>query len=72
MMLSCPGALLRFSLFIDASTSDGIMDGGSMVEDHHVSLGQLKLFFIYTALRRIQHISSLFGLYHECASHLLP
>ena len=31
-MLSSPGALLRFSLFIDASTSDGSMDGGSMVE----------------------------------------
>ena len=32
MMLSSPGALLHFSLFIDASTSDGSMDGGSMVE----------------------------------------
>ena len=31
VMLSSPGALLRFSLFIDAS-SDGSMDGGSMVE----------------------------------------
>ena len=32
MMLSSPSALLHFSLFIDTSTSDGIMDGGSMVE----------------------------------------
>ena len=32
MILSSPSALLRFSLFIDASTSDGSMDGGSMVE----------------------------------------
>ena len=31
-MLSSLGALLRFSLFIDPSTSDGSMDGGSMVE----------------------------------------
>ena len=31
MMFSSPGALLRFSLFIDASTS-GSMDGGSMLE----------------------------------------
>ena len=32
MMLSSPGALLRFSLFIDASTSDCSMDGASMLE----------------------------------------
>ena len=32
MMLSSPYALLRFSLFIDVSTSDGSMDCGSMVE----------------------------------------
>ena len=31
-MLSSPGAILRFSPFIDASTSDGRVDGGSMVE----------------------------------------
>ena len=31
-MLSSPGALLRFSLFIDASTSDGSMDGESVLE----------------------------------------
>ena len=31
MMLSSPGALLCFNLFIDASPSDGSMDGGSMV-----------------------------------------
>ena len=31
-MLSSPSALLRFSLFIDASTSHGIMGDGSMVE----------------------------------------
>ena len=31
-MLSSPGALLHFSLFIDASTSDCSMDGGSMLE----------------------------------------
>ena len=31
-MLSSPSALLRFSFFIDTSTSDGGMDGGSMVE----------------------------------------
>ena len=42
-MLSSPGALLRFSLFIDASNSGGSMDG-------HVSLDQLKLFLIYTVL----------------------
>ena len=32
MMLSSPGALLRLILFIDTSTSDGSMDGGSMAE----------------------------------------
>ena len=32
MMLSSPGALLHFSLFIDTSTSDRSIDGGSMVE----------------------------------------
>ena len=32
MMLSSPNALLHFSLFIYASTSDGNMDGDSMVE----------------------------------------
>ena len=32
MMLPSRGALLRFSLFMDASTSDGSIDGGSMVE----------------------------------------
>ena len=32
MMLSSHGALLQFSLVIDVSTSDGSMDGGSMVE----------------------------------------
>ena len=31
-MLSSPSALLRFSLFIDASTSDGSMDGGAIVK----------------------------------------
>ena len=31
-MLSSPGALLHFSLFIDVSTSDGSMNGGSMEE----------------------------------------
>ena len=32
MALSSPDVLLRFSLFIDISTSDGSMDGGLMVE----------------------------------------
>ena len=32
MVLSSPGALLHFSLFIDAATSDSSMGGGSMVE----------------------------------------
>ena len=31
-MLSSPGALLRFSLFVDASTSDGSMDSASVLE----------------------------------------
>ena len=46
-MLFSPGALLRFSLFIDCSTSDGSMDGGSIVEVVVGSLRvscQLKLF----------------------------
>ena len=74
-MLSSHGALLRFSLLIDALTSDGIMDGGSMVEvvvRSYGSLDQLKLFLIHTVFHRIQHISSLFGLYHDCASYLIP
>ena len=37
-----------------------------------MSIGQLKLFLIYTVLRRTRHISSLFGIYHECVSRLLP
>ena len=32
VMLSSPCALLRFSLFIDASNSDRSMDGGSMLD----------------------------------------
>ena len=32
MMLSSPGALLRFSLFIDASTSDCSMGSASVLE----------------------------------------
>ena len=32
MMFSSPGALLRCSLFIDASTFDGSIDGGLMLD----------------------------------------
>ena len=49
-MMFSHGALLRFSLFIDASTSDGSMDGGVNGRGRcwiiHVSLVQLKLFLI--------------------------
>ena len=31
-MLSSPAALLHFRIFVDTSTFDGSMDGGSMVE----------------------------------------
>ena len=51
MTLSSPGALLRFSLFIDASTSDRSMDGASMLE---VVVGSSRESWLAEALRVIQ------------------
>ena len=47
MMLSSPGALLRFSLFIDASTSDRSMDGASMLE--------VVVFTLFILMLEIRH-----------------
>ena len=51
-MLSSPGALLRFSLFIDASTSDCSMDGASL----HLS------FYMYDMMHSLCRVGGAYGL----------